>query len=161
MSIRLAAAAAAALTLAALWASPASAEAPTRTEYVVRLEAICKPRVEATERVMKGVRADVRAERLGIAAGKFAKGTGIFAGTVTKMAPVPRPTADKERLKRWFAILHEEETWLRRITAALRERHTIQAQRDTARFIHTGNRANNVVIAFGFDYCSFRFSRFG
>ena len=37
----------------------------------------------------------------------------------------------------------------------------IPAQRLTARFIHNGNLANNTVIAFGFNYCSFKFSRYG
>jgi hypothetical protein len=38
---------------------------------------------------------------------------------------------------------------------------TIKAQRLTARFIHNGNLANNDTLAFGFDYCSFKFSRYG
>lgn len=145
----------------ALGAGAARAEAPTRAEYVSRLEAICKPHVQATERVMKGVRADVRAERLRVAAAKFAKGTRLFSETVTAMAPVPRPEADVAKLQKWFGLLRQEESWLRRITGDLRANRAIQAQRDTAHFIHSGNLANNVVIAFGFDYCSFRFSRFG
>ena len=39
--------------------------------------------------------------------------------------------------------------------------NAIKAQRLTARFIHNGNLANNVVLAFGFDWCSFKFSRYG
>ncbi len=39
--------------------------------------------------------------------------------------------------------------------------HDIKAQRLTARFIENGNLANNVTLAFGFNYCSFKFIRYG
>jgi hypothetical protein len=149
---------AAALLLAA---SAPAAEAPTRAEYVERLEAICKPDALATQKVMKGARADVRKERFKPAATKFAKATTIFGGTVTRIGAVPRPSADKTRLDKWFGYLNRQEDYLRQITAALRAEKGIKAQRLTARFIHNGNLANNVVLAFGFDYCSFKFSRYG
>jgi hypothetical protein len=138
-----------------------AAEAPARGEYVQELEAICKPDALATQRAMRGARGDVQAERLQIAAPKFAKAAKIFGGTVKKIAVVPRPLADRERLKKWFSYLNQQERYLVEITAKLREEETIAAQRLTARFIHNGNLANNVVLAFGFEYCSFKFSRFG
>lgn len=139
----------------------AGAEATNRYEYVSSLEAICKPDVEATQQAMKGVRDDVRAERDAMAAGKFARGAAIFGGTIDEIARVPRPSADLARLRDWFGYLGRQEDYLRQITAHLRAGRTIKAQRSTARFIHNGNLANNVVLAFGFNYCSFRFSRFG
>ncbi len=47
------------------------------------------------------------------------------------------------------------------MTARLEAERVIEAQRAIARFIHNGNLANNAVLAFGFDYCDFRFSRYG
>lgn len=126
-----------------------------------QLEAICRPRVEATQKAMKGVRDDIRAERNAIAAAKFKRGTHLFDGTLQRIAGVPRPAGDTARLKKWFAYLNAQEQYLKVITADLRKGRSIQAQRATARFIHNGNLANNVVLAFGFNYCSFRFSRFG
>lgn len=149
-----------ALALLAL-AAAAAAEAPTRDEYVERLEAICKPDALATQRAMKGARADIRAERLAAAAAKFAKATMIFGGTVEEIAVVPRPSADTARLGKWFTYLKRQEFYLGEITKQLRQDHAIKAQRLTARFIHNGNLANNVVLAFGFDWCSFKFSRYG
>ncbi|HXR60495.1 MAG TPA: hypothetical protein VN732_04130 [Solirubrobacterales bacterium] len=150
------------LAVALLAAAAAlAAEAPTRDEYVDRLEAICKPDVLATQRAMKGARADVQVERLAVAAKKFGKGTSIFSGTVKEIAAVPRPPADATRLTRWFTYLNRQADYLEQITAQLRQEHLIKAQRLTARFIHSGNLANNVVLPFGFDYCSFKFSRFG
>ncbi|HVY96441.1 MAG TPA: hypothetical protein VHA54_05735 [Solirubrobacterales bacterium] len=140
-------------------ATAAAAEAPTREEYVSQLESVCKPDAEATQRAMKGARADVRAERLAAAAAKFAKATQIFGGTVKEIAAVP--PADAAKLGKWFGYLKAQESYLQRITAKLRADDPIQAQRLTARFIHNGNLANNTVLAFGFDYCSFKFSRYG
>ena len=141
-------------------AAPA-AEAPTRTEYVERLEKVCKPDALATQRAMKGARADMRKERLKVAAAKFAKATAIFGGTIAQIKPLPRPSADTTRLRKWFGYLDRQEDYLQQITKALRAGEGIKAQRLTARFIHSGNLANNVVLAFGFDYCSFKFARYG
>jgi hypothetical protein len=138
-----------------------AAEAPTRSEYVSTLEAACKPDALATQRAMKGARADIKAERLAVASGKFAKATSIFGGTVKKITAVPRPPVDAAKLSKWFVYLSRQESYLGQITAQFRAGHAIQAQRLTARFIHNGNLANNTVLAFGFNYCSFKFSRYG
>ena len=139
----------------------AAEEGPTRDEYVATLEGFCKPDALATQRAMKGARADVRAERLTTAAGKFARATSIFGSTVKEISAQPRPAADAAKLTKWFGYLKRQESYLKQITSQLRADHAIPAQRLTARFIHNGNLANNVVLAFGFDYCSFKFSRFG
>lgn len=139
----------------------AAAEAPSREEYVSRLERICKPGAEATKRVMSGARSDIKGNRLRVAAAKFARATTIFASTVERISGVPRPPADGERLSRWFVYLGRQKSYLGQITRQLGTGQAIKAQRLTARFIHNGNLANNVVLAFGFDYCSFKFSRYG
>ena len=135
----------------------------TRDEYVDRLEGMCKPRAEATRRAMKGVRTDVRyPKRLPIAADKFGKGADdLRPARSKKIGRVPRPAADAAKLKEWFVYLNRQEDYLQEITEQLRMGHTIKAQRLTSRFIHNGNLANNVTLAFGFDWCSFKFSRYG
>jgi hypothetical protein len=146
---------------AASASAAAVAEAPTRDEYVAQLEAVCKPDAEATQRAMKGARADVRAERLAAAAAKFAKATSIFGSTLRQIVPVPRPPADSAKLAKWFGYLRNQQSYLQQITAKLRADQAIKAQRLISRFIHNGNLANNTVLAFGFDFCSFKFSRYG
>lgn len=142
-------------------ATAAAAEAPTRDEYVTQLEAICKPDAEATQRAMKGGRSDISAERLALAAGKFGEAKTIFAGTVRRISAVQRPPADAAKLSKWFTFLNKQKSYLGQITAQLQADRAIPAQRLTARFIHNGNLANSVVLAFGFNYCSFKFSRYG
>jgi hypothetical protein len=47
------------------------------------------------------------------------------------------------------------------LASQLRLNHPIEAQRLTARFIENGNKPNNTVLAFGFNYCRFKFIRYG
>lgn len=155
------AAIATALFAGQLAAAALAESAPTRAEYVERLEGICRPDSEATERAMRGVRSDVSAGRTALAAGKFGHGARIFRGTIMAMKPVPRPPADVARLKKWFVYLSRQEIYLKEVKTQLRAGRVIKAQRAIARFIHNGNLANNVVLAFGFNYCDFRFSRYG
>lgn len=144
----------------AILASAAAAEAPTRAQYVAELERICEPGSKATQRAVHGVRADVRSERFHIAGTKFAKAERIFSHTVRAISTVPRPPADARTLARWFADLNREEVYLGRIAAALHVSKLPRFQRALTDFVHQGNRANNAVISFGFDYCSFKPSRF-
>jgi hypothetical protein len=136
-------------------------EAPERDRYVAALETICKPRAQATERAVKGAKGDISAERLKVAAGKFRRASRIFSTTVSKMAVVPRPAADAARLKNWFVFLGRQEDYLQRMVRKLEAGRAVEAQRLVARFIHNGNLANEAVLAFGFDYCAFKFSRYG
>ena len=148
------------LALAVLTAVSSAAESPTRAEYVARLEKICKPGSDATEKAVRGVRADIRAERLAVAGGKFARAEKIFAATVRSIVPVPRPAADRDTLSRWFAALGREQLYLGQMVTTLRADDVAGFQRVSARFIHEGNRANNAVVSFGFNYCSFKPTRF-
>jgi uncharacterized protein HemY len=146
--------------LAAIPAAGASGAEPTRPQYVAELEKICKPDSEATQRAVRGTRADVRAERLHAAATKVAKAQRIFSRTVSAISTVQRPGADTATLARWFAALEREAVALGRTAAALRAEDVARFQRVWADFIHEGNKANNVVVSFGFNYCTFKPSRF-
>lgn len=153
--------AASVLVVASVAAAVAGAEVePTRTEYVSRLEQICRPGSDATERAVRGVRADVRAERLAVAAGKFARAERIFKNTVRSISVVPRPLPDRATLKRWFAALGKEEVYLGQMVRVLRADNVAGFERVSAQFIHEGNRANNAVVSFGFNYCDFKPTRF-
>jgi len=153
---------AAAVSLAVLALSAtAGAESPERAEYVASLETVCKPGVEATQRAVQGLRSDIKAERLSVAARKLSSAARIFDGTVREISPVPRPPLDTAQLAKWFGYLRLQESYLARAAAALHAERIVRYQHNAVRFVHTGNLANDVVIAFGFDYCRFKFSRFG
>jgi hypothetical protein len=158
--LQLVLAATALLALSVAVAASRAAEEASRAEYVSQLERICKPGSERTQRAVRGVRADVRAERLKLAGMKFADARRIFAGTVRSISVVPRPAADRATLSRWFAALGKEKLYLGQMVKTLRAENVARFQRVSARFIHEGNRANNAVVSFGFNYCAFKPSRF-
>jgi hypothetical protein len=141
-------------------AAAEGAPAPSRSEYVASLEGMCKPRALATKHAVQGMRADLRAERLAVAASKFSQASRLFAATVREISPQPRPAADRGTLARWFHYLHQEESNLRRIVAVLRADQPVAFQHASARFIRSGERADEVVLAFGFNFCYFKLSRF-
>lgn len=132
----------------------------SRSEYVIQLEAICKPRSEATQRAVRGVKGLVRSERLPLAAPKVERAKRIFAGTIARIALVPRPAEDRATLARWFSALKREVGALSSTADSLRADDVPRFQRVWGDFVHEGNKANNVVVSFGFNYCNFRASRF-
>jgi hypothetical protein len=148
------------LAVIALGATAGAEAPPDQAEYVGRLESVCKPGVEATRRAVRGVRSDIRAERLTVAAGKLSRAARIFDGTVGTISTVPRPPLDAAQLGKWFGYLQLQESYLDRAAASLRAQQIVRYQHNAVRFVHTGNLANDVVIAFGFNYCRFKFSRF-
>ena len=148
------------LAVMVLSASAGAAVAPERAEYVNSLESICKPGVEATQQAVKGVRSDIQAERLAVAAGKLGRAARIFDGTVRKISAVPRPPRDARHLAKWFGYLKLQKSYLGRAAAALRAERISRYQHNAVLFVHNGNLANDVVIAYGFNYCRFKFSRF-
>jgi hypothetical protein len=161
MANRLAPLALACLVLALAVAAAAAPGAElTRSEYVTRLEKICKPRSLATTRAVRGTRADVQSERFRSAAAKFTKARQIFAGTVGLIGKVPRPAADRATLSRWFVALERETAYLDRSIAALHAEDLPRFQRASAQFFRQGSRSNNIVISFEFDYCAFKSSRY-
>jgi hypothetical protein len=149
-----------AIALAIPFVAFSAAAEQTRSQYVAQLEKICKPGSEATQRAVRGMRSDIRSERFRLAATKFSKAKRIFAGTVGSIARVPRPTADRATLTRWFAALGRETDYLGRTAAALRAENLPRFQRVSGRFFQEGSKANNVVVSFGFTYCNFKSSRY-
>ena len=145
-----------------LLSAPAGAElaGPRRIRLPPRVDLQARASKRPSERC-GGVRSDIKAERLSVAARKLASAARIFDGTVGEITPVPRPPLDATQLAKWFGYLRLQEYYLAKAAAALRAERIVQYQHNAVRFVHTGNLANDVVIAFGFDYCRFKFSRFG
>lgn len=152
-----------AATLAMALAAPvlaAEEEGPTRGDYVAALEPICRANSNANARILKGVKAQVRRDQLGIAGARFVRASIALGRSVKQMSRVPRPSADAQRLQRWFTYLKREQLYLLRIGKALRAGNKFFAQKQAVKLNQNNNRANNVVIAFGFRECRIDSSRF-
>ena len=148
------------LTTAALLAlaSPyASAELPaveqTREGYVAAVEPICQANVEANGRILAGVDAEVRHDKLKSAAAKFTKAAGALKKTWRQLSAVPEPSADEARLGKWLGYIEAEAELLQRTAKKLRAGDKTGALRMSIRLTNTVYRANGQVVVFEFHYC--------
>jgi hypothetical protein len=145
----------------ALLAAPfAQATEVTRESYKEAVEPICKTNVEATERILKGVKAKVKADKLKPAATQFTQAAAALHKAIVKLKAVPQPTADKATLTKWLKYIEEEESFFTKIAQKLKAGDKNGATAMQVRLSHTANQANNQVLAFEFKYCRVEPSKF-
>jgi hypothetical protein len=155
--------AAAAMVLVAAGAFSALAIAApeqTRESYVAQVEPICKTNAKADERLLGGVRAQIKKGELRVAAGKFAQAATASGKAVKQLGAVPQPLADQAKLKKWLGYLGDEQKLLGEIGKALKAGKKSKAFELSARLEHNGSLANNSVLVFEFNYCLIESSRF-
>ncbi|HXS34898.1 MAG TPA: hypothetical protein VN758_14130 [Solirubrobacterales bacterium] len=145
----------------ALLAAPfAQAVEATRESYKEAVEPICKTNVEANERILKNVRAHVKAGKLKLAASQFTKAADALKKAIPKLKAVPQPPADQANLTKWLKYIGEEEGYFRQIAKKLKAGDKNGATAMQIRLSHTANQANNQVLAFEFKYCRVDPSKF-
>jgi hypothetical protein len=150
-----------AFALALLTAAlPALAAEVTRDSYREAVEPICKTNTEANERILKGVRKEVKQGKLKPAASRFEKAAKELRKTVRELKVVPQPAADKARLSKWLGIVGEEASYFQTAGEQLRAGNKVAAQETVLRLTHNASKANNVVIPFEFRYCRLEPSKF-
>ena len=152
--------AAAALLVAGVAHAVEGMGGPTRAEYVSGVEPICQANTEANKRILKNVRKKVRNGRLKEAGRQFIHASAAFGATVDKLATVPGPPADEERLQKWFKFLRIVQAKLRKLGQALKAEERIKATHESIRVERASNAANNVSYVFEFNYCRLTQSRF-
>jgi hypothetical protein len=162
-SSKLVVSAAAALLMLALCAATAlavtSAE-QTRESYVAEVEPICKTNTKANERLLGGVKKQVKEGKLKAAAGKVSTASASSASTLKKLKQVLQPPADAAKLKKWFGFLEKEQKLLGELSSALKAENKSRVQLLTVQLTHNGNQANTTVLSFEFNYCLIPTSQF-
>jgi len=149
--------------LALTLVSAARAEEPTRSQYVEQVEPICQANTEANLRILKNVQAKARSPipaKMKEAGAQFIHASAVFGKTVGKIAAVPRPAQDSERLLRWFKQLNIVREKLRKLGVALQKGERIKAAHEQIRVERASNAANNVSFVFDFHACRLTKSRF-
>jgi hypothetical protein len=152
--------AAAALILVAALAGTAWAAEVSRTEYRGAAEPICKADTQANERILTGVRQEVRQGKLGRAAAKFSAAAKALKKTIRQLEALPRPTADEARLERWFVTLKTEVGYFQAVSRKLKAGQRAAAESFVTKLTVTATKANNQVLRFEFTYCRLEPSRF-
>ena len=142
------------------FASLAMAAEVTRGEYKEAVEPICKANTEANEKILSGVRAEVKQGKLKPAAVKFEKAAKALQATHRELAAVPQPSADEATLEKWLGYVKTEAELFKRAAKALKEGNKNKAERYVVRLTHNATLANATVLSFGFHYCKLQPSKF-
>jgi hypothetical protein len=132
----------------------------TRDEYVARVEPICKSNAQANSRILKGVKQQVKQDKLVPAGARFIRAATVLGTTVGKISAVPQPSADAAKLTKWIGYLQHEQTFLQKIGKALKSKDKYHAQKLAVELNKNNNKANNTVISFNFHECRIDSSRF-
>jgi hypothetical protein len=149
----------AAALVAAITAAAAAAEV-SRVEFRETAEPICKTDTQANERILSGVRKEVRSGALTPASRKFAKAASALKGALRQLEALPRPSADEARLQKWFASVKTEVAYFEAVSRKLKAGQTDAAEHLVNKLTVTANKANNQVLPFEFTYCRLEPSRF-
>lgn len=145
----------------ALLAVPfAQATEVTRESYKEAVEPICKTNAQANERILKGVRQQVKQGQLKPAGTKFAKAGSALQRTLTQLKAVEQPVADKTKLGKWLGYVALEVTYFQKTAKDLKAGNKSGAQAMVIRLTHNATQANNQVLGFEFHYCRFEPSKF-
>lgn len=146
--------------LVLLGAVPSPAAEVNREEYVKAVEPICKANTEANEKILKGVRAEVRAGKLDSASKKFFAAARALKRTRAQLLAVPKPSADAVRLTKWLGYVKTEVRLFEAVGRKLAKGESTSAQKMVVRLVSNARQANNQVLDFEFRYCRFQPSKF-
>jgi len=141
-------------------AAPAPAAEVTRASYREAVEPICQANTQANERILAGVKQEVRAGKLRSAAARFSRAARSLKKTIGELKAVPPPPADRSRLSRWLGKVSVEAGLFEQVASKLRAGQKGEAEKLVVKLTNNANQANNQVLAFEFDYCRFEPTRF-
>jgi hypothetical protein len=152
---------AAMLTLvAATFATVAVGGEISRAEYKAAVEPICRRDTKANERILAGVRKEVRQGRDEAAAAKFLRASRALKKALRQLERVPRPAADEGRLDEWFRYVKLEADLFGTAAKKLRAGNKPAAEHLVVKLTRTANKANLQVLPFGFRYCRLQPAKF-
>jgi len=141
-------------------AVPSMAAEPTPETYKDEVEPICKVNTEANERILKDVRAKVKAGKLDAAARQFRAAAKALKGTRAQLLAVPKPAADATRLTKWLGYVKTEIQLFEAVAKKLSNDEVTSAQKMVVRLISNARQANNQVLDYEFRYCRLQPSKF-
>lgn len=140
---------------ATAWAAEIS-----RAEFREAAEPICKTDTKANERILAGVRSEVRQGKLGPAGGKFNQAATALKLALGQLETLSRPAADEARLAKWFGTVKTEVGYFESIARKLKAGQKASAERLVSKLTVTAVKANDQVLPFEFTYCRLEPSRF-
>jgi hypothetical protein len=148
------------LLVALILAATAFAAEVSRDEYKAAAEPICKSSAQANERILDGVRKEVKLGKLKTAAVKFSKASKEQSQALRELEALPQPAADEARLTKWLSYLKIEAELFAVAGKKLKAGDKAGAEHITAKLAQNANKANVQVLPFEFRYCRQEPSKF-
>jgi hypothetical protein len=146
--------------LALIVVATAFAAEVSRDEYKAAAEPICKNNVKANERILAGVRNEVKTGKLKTAGVKFGQASVGQTQALRELEALPQPSADEARLGKWFSYLKIEAELFATAGKKLKAGDKPGAEHITTKLTQNANKANLQVLPFGFRYCRLEPSKF-
>jgi hypothetical protein len=141
-------------------ASLAAAEEVSKESYVAAVEPICETNTKANEKILKGVRSEVKAGKLGPAGAAFINAAGALNHAYTQLKAVPQPAADAAKLGKWLGYVKTEAGLFEKAGRLLKAGQKAKAQQIVNQLSHNAELANFEVLGFDFHYCKLEPSKF-
>jgi hypothetical protein len=149
--------AAAVMLLAAV---PALAAEATPETYKAEVEPICKRNTEASEKILHGVRENVKTGKLKQASRQLFAAAKALKKTRGQLLAVPKPTEDAARLTKWLKGIKTEVELLEATGRKLAKGEKNGALKMVVRLESNARQTNNLVLDYEFRYCKYQPGKF-
>lgn len=143
-----------------LAAVPAPAAEVTPQSYKEQVEPICKADTEANERILAGVRANVKAGKLKKASRQLAAAAKALKQAYGQLSKVAQPSEDAARLTRWLKGIKTEAELFEATARKLAKNEKNAAQKMIVRLQSNAMKTNNQVLDYEFRYCRLQPNKF-
>lgn len=146
--------------IAVLFATPAFAAEVTPDEYKAKVEPICKANTQANEKILEGVRENVKTGKLSKASRQLFGAAKALKKTRGELLQVPTPSADAARLTKWLGGVKTEVGLLEAAAKKLAQGEKNGASKMVIRLKSNATKTNNLVLSYEFRYCRFEPQKF-
>ena len=141
-------------------AASAFALGPEAQEYKEKVEPICQKNTEANEKILKGVRKEVKEGKTKKASRQIFAAAKALKNTRAQLLEVPKPPEDAARLTKWLKGAKTEIELLETTGRKLAKGEKNAAVRMVAQLESNARKTNNLVLDYQFRYCRFNPAKF-
>jgi hypothetical protein len=141
-------------------AVPTYAEEATPQGYKEAVEPICKTNTEANEKILEGVRENVKKGKLKKASQQLLAAAKALKRTREQLLGVPKPAEDATRLTKWLTGIKVEVELLEAVGKKLAKGEKNAALKMVLRLESNAKKTNNLVLDYEFRYCRYQPGKF-
>jgi hypothetical protein len=146
--------------IALLATVPALAAEVTADDYKAQVEPICKANTQANEKILAGVRENVKQGKLSDASRQLVAAAKALKKTRAELLQVPTPSADAARLTKWLDGVKGEVELLETAGRKLAKDEKNGSSKTVIRLKSNAMKTNNLVLDYEFRYCKFEPQKF-